>query len=80
VKSILVRKYHLNISLPDHFSRHMNLTPVDDPDENLRALAKRHEVLSGSYANWPATYRHAGQVGRSRKIPARQPRGSHGGV
>ena len=42
----------------------LNLTPVDDPDENLRALANRHAELSGSYVNWLATYQHAEQVWR----------------
>ena len=60
----LAKKYQLNISLPDHFSKDLNLTLVDDPDENLRALAKRHAELSGSYVNWLATYQHAEQVWR----------------
>jgi hypothetical protein len=60
----LAKKYQLNISLPDHFSKDLNLTPVDDPDENLRALAKRHADLSGSYVNWLATYQHAEQIWR----------------
>ena len=49
-------------SLPDIFSKELNLSPVDDPEENLRALAKRHKELSGSYVNWLATYKHAEQV------------------
>jgi len=49
-------------SLPDLFSREINLHPVDDPEENLRALAKRHEELSGSRVNWLGTYQHAAQV------------------
>ena len=60
----LAKKYQLNISLPDYFSKDLNLTPVDKPDENLRALAKRHAELSGSYVNWLATYQHAEQVWR----------------
>ncbi len=60
----LAKKYQLKISLPDHFSKDLNLTPVDDPDENLRALANRHAELSGSYVNWLATYQHAEQVWR----------------
>jgi hypothetical protein len=61
----LAKKYHLqDRSLPDFFSKDLNLTPVDDPDENLRALAKRHKELSGSYVNWLATYQHAEQVWR----------------
>lgn len=60
----LTKKYQLNLSLPDHFSKDLNLMPVDDPDENLRMLAKRHAELSGSYVNWLATYQHAEQVWR----------------
>ncbi len=61
----LTKKYRpKSIVLPDHFSRDLNLTPVDDPDETLRALAKRHKELSGSYVNWFATYQHAEQVWR----------------
>ena len=44
------------------FSKDLNLNPIDDPEENLRALAKRHRELSGSSANWLATYQHAEQV------------------
>ena len=51
-----------NLSLPDHFSKDLNITPVDDPDENLRTLAKRHKELSGSFTNWLGTYQHAEQV------------------
>jgi len=49
-------------SLSDIFSKELNLTLVDDPEENLRVLAERHKELSGSYANWLATYQHAEQV------------------
>lgn len=58
----LAKKYQLKISLPDHFSKDLNLTPTDDPDENLRMLAKRHKELSGSLTNWLGTYEHAAQV------------------
>lgn len=51
-------------SLPDLFSKELGLTPVDDPEENLRALAKRHKELSGSFVNWLATYQHAEQIWR----------------
>lgn len=60
----LTKKYQLDISLPDHFSKDLNLTPIDNPDENLRALAKRHTKLSGSFTNWLATYQHAEQIWR----------------
>jgi len=61
----LSKKHQRNDTpLPDLFSKELNLTPVDDPEENLLALAKRHKELSGSYVNWLATYQHAEQVWR----------------
>jgi hypothetical protein len=59
----LAKKYKSkSVSLPDLFSKDLKLTPMDDPAENLRALAKRHKELSGSFVNWLATYQHAEQV------------------
>jgi hypothetical protein len=52
------------IPLPDHFSGDLGLEPVEDPDENLRALAQHHKELSGSFTNRLATYQHAVQVWR----------------
>ncbi len=49
-------------SLPDYFSQELGLNPSDDPEENLRNLAKRHGELSGARVNWLGTYQHAGQV------------------
>jgi len=49
-------------SLPDHFSEELGLRLTDDPEENLRNLAKCHEELSGARVNWLGTYRHAAQV------------------
>ena len=61
----LQKKHQMDgVKLPNYFSKDLNLTLVDDPDENLRALAKRHAELSGSYVNWLATYQHAEQVWR----------------
>lgn len=60
----LAKKHQLTISLPDYFSKDLSLTPHDDPEENLRALAKRHTELSGSFTNWLGTYEHAVQVWR----------------
>jgi hypothetical protein len=61
----LAKKYFMeNASLPDLFTKELNLTPVDDPAENLRVLATRHRELSGSFVNWLATYEHAEQVWR----------------
>ena len=59
----LAKKHQIkNATLPDHFSLELHLTPVDDPEENLRALAKRHKEASGSLTNWLGTYQHAAQV------------------
>ena len=59
----LQKKYQTGgIKLSDHFSKDLNLTPVDDPEENLRMLAKRHKELSGSFTNWFGTYQHAARV------------------
>jgi len=61
----LAKKHQIkSASLPDLFSKVLNITPVADPEENLRALAKRHRELSGSFVNWLATYQHAEQVWR----------------
>ena len=72
----LVQKYQLNVSLPDHFSKVLKLTPGDGPEENLRTLAKRHAELSGSYVNWLATYRHAERIWH--KGFERRKRATHG--
>lgn len=58
----LAKKYQLQDPLLDYFSKDLALTPGDDADENLRALAERHAELSGSYVNWLATYQHAEQI------------------
>ena len=59
------RKYQSGgVPLPNHFSKDLGLEPIDNPDENLRALAKRHKELSGSFANWLGTYQHAAQIWR----------------
>jgi hypothetical protein len=60
----LTKKHQWKIFLPDHFSKDLNLTPAEDPDENLRMLAKRHKELSGSLTNWLGTYQHAAHVWR----------------
>lgn len=46
-------------SLPDHFSSELGLSFTDDPEENLRQLAARHQELSGMRINWLGTYEHA---------------------
>ncbi len=58
----LGKKYRQPGSLPDYFSEELGLHPVDDLDENLRALAKRHKELSSTWVNWLSTYLHAAAV------------------
>ena len=58
----LGQKYQPHKSLPDYFSKELNLHPTEDLEENLRGLAKRHEELSGARVNWLGTYQHAAQV------------------
>lgn len=59
------RKYQSGgVLLPNHFSRDLSLESIDNPDDNLRALAQRHKELSGSFANWLGTYQHAAQIWR----------------
>ena len=58
----LGKKHQLHKTLPDYFSQELDLHPVDDPEENLKALAKRHKELSGTRVNWLGTYLHAAQV------------------
>jgi hypothetical protein len=58
----LAKKYHQHGSLPDFFSEALGLYPMDDPEDNLRALAKRHKELSGTWVNWLGTYLHAAAV------------------
>jgi hypothetical protein len=49
-------------SVPDYFSRDLNLVPTNDLEKNLYELAKRHRELSGAQVNWLGTYQHAAQV------------------
>lgn len=58
----LGEKYQVHKTLPDYFSQELDIHPVDDPEENLKALAKRHKELSGTRVNWLGTYLHAAQV------------------
>jgi hypothetical protein len=59
----LQKKYQSRgASLPDHFSKELGLHPTEDPDENLRNLAKCHAELSNQQVNWLGTYQHAAQV------------------
>jgi hypothetical protein len=58
----LEQKHLSRKELPDLFSKELNLTPTIDPDENLLALAKRHQELSGSRINWLGTYHHTANI------------------
>jgi hypothetical protein len=58
----LAQIYQPHKPLPDHFSKALNTPITDDPQENLRNLAKRHRELSGMRVNWLGTYQHAAQV------------------
>lgn len=49
-------------SLPDYFSKDLDLHPTDDLEKNLQDLARRHRELSGANVNWLGTYKHAAQV------------------
>jgi len=49
-------------SVPDYFSKDLNLVPTNDLEKNLYELAKRHRELSGAQVNWLGTYQHAAQV------------------
>jgi hypothetical protein len=48
--------------LPDHFSKDIGLVPTDEPEQNLRLLAKRHKEQSGAQINWLGTYHHAAEI------------------
>ena len=49
-------------SLADLFSTTLEFPATSDPDQDLYALARRHQVLSGMKINWLGTYQHALQV------------------
>jgi hypothetical protein len=44
------------------FSDGLAIQPINDPEENLRALAKLHAELSGVSVNWLGTYPHAEKI------------------
>jgi len=47
----LGKKYQQSRSQSDYFSRELGLRLIDDPEENLRTLAKCHKELSGTWVN-----------------------------
>lgn len=58
----LEQKHLSRKKLPDLFSKELELSPAFNPEENLRALAKRHRELSGARINWLGTYQHAADI------------------
>jgi len=54
--------YQPHKPLPDRFSQELGFTPVNDPEKNLRVLARRHAELSGSRINWLGTYQNAAKT------------------
>ncbi len=58
----LEQKHLSQKNLPDLFSKDLGLSPTSNPEDNLRALAKRHQELSGMQINWLGTYQHAADI------------------
>ncbi len=58
----LEQKYLSTNILPDLFSNELGVVPSENPEENLKKLAKQHQDLSGSKINWLGTYKHAAEV------------------
>ena len=60
-------------SLPDYFSKELKLQSAADPEENLRALAKRHRELSGAQVNYvrPPRFKswHPGKIEKQTPRP-----------
>lgn len=58
----LEQKHLSRNKLPDLFSKGLGMPLQPNPEENLRALAKRQRELSGSRINWLGTYQHAADI------------------
>ncbi|MBI5352428.1 MAG: hypothetical protein HZB50_07300 [Chloroflexi bacterium] len=58
----LEQKHLSRNKMPDLFSKELGMSPYSDPEENLYALAKRQQKLSGSSINWIGTYQHAADI------------------
>ena len=54
----LVNLIEKKVSLPDFFSKELLVSSKKNPDENLQALARRHQELSRKHINWLGTYKH----------------------
>lgn len=61
--AVWLEQKHLSRNvLPDLFSKELGLFPNSNPEENLRALAKRQRELGGLHINWLGTYQHAADI------------------
>jgi hypothetical protein len=58
----LSKKYQQPGLLSDYFSKELGLHPMDNPEENLRDLAKRHMQLSGIWVNSLGNYFYGATV------------------
>ncbi|MFZ5882531.1 MAG: hypothetical protein ACOYYI_02000 [Chloroflexota bacterium] len=58
----LERKHLSEHKLPDLFSQELEISPVPDPEENLRVLALQQKKMVNSRINWLDTYRHAADI------------------
>lgn len=58
----LEQRHLLTNNLPDLFSKELGILPSENPEENLKKLAKRHQDLSSSKINWLGTYQHAAEI------------------
>jgi len=65
----LQRKFKLRLKklfgsqplLPPLFIENLGLQTDGDPEENLKLLAQKHQLLTGRLINWYGTYEHAVQ-------------------
>lgn len=58
----LERKHLSRNKLPDLYSKELGMSPVPDPEENLRMLALRQKKIVNPRINWLDTYRHAAEI------------------
>lgn len=47
--------------IPDLFSHKLGITLQEKPDQALAQLAEHHQILSGRFINWLATYEHGAE-------------------
>lgn len=58
----LEQRHLLTNNLPDLYSKELGIFPSENPEENLKKLAKLHQDLSNSKINWLGTYQHAAEI------------------